>query len=150
MKEGTRKLLDKAERAIRAAQTLLDAADAEFAAGRTYYAMFYVAEALLYERNLQFSKHSAVHAAYGKEFAKTDLLNPQFHRWLLEAFNTRLQMDYGFDGIVSEEEVAAMVEQARSFLVAAHEFLNTPADPSVSPDEAAAEDLPEPPEVTTK
>ncbi len=50
MMAGTAKLLAKAERAIRAARTLLDAGDGEFAAGRLYYAMFYVAEALLFER----------------------------------------------------------------------------------------------------
>ena len=81
MKEASRKLLEKADRAIRAAQTLLDSKDAEFAAGRAYYAMFYVAEALLFERGLQFGKHSAVHAAYGKEFSKAGLLDSKFHRW---------------------------------------------------------------------
>jgi uncharacterized protein (UPF0332 family) len=54
MKGDTRKLLDKAGRAIQAARTLLDADQAEFAAGRLYYAMFYVAEALLYEEELSF------------------------------------------------------------------------------------------------
>ena len=69
------------------------------AAGRVYYAMFYIAEALLYDQDLEFSKHSAVHAAYGKHFAKTGVLEPKFHRWLLDAFNTRIQTDYGFDVI---------------------------------------------------
>ena len=36
-----------------------------FAASRAYYAMFYAAEALLQSRGLAFSKHSAVHAAFG-------------------------------------------------------------------------------------
>ena len=47
MKEATQQLLDKAARAIHAAETLLQAGDVEFATGRTYYAMFYVAETLL-------------------------------------------------------------------------------------------------------
>jgi uncharacterized protein (UPF0332 family) len=42
-------LLDKAMRAIRAAEVLLEKGDAEFAAGRAYYAMFYVAQAMLGE-----------------------------------------------------------------------------------------------------
>ena len=44
MKEGTRQLLEKAERAIQAAEVLLGAVGAEFAAGRAYYAMFYTAD----------------------------------------------------------------------------------------------------------
>jgi len=39
------KLLDKAARAIRAAERLVADGLSEFAAGRAYYAMFYVAEA---------------------------------------------------------------------------------------------------------
>ena len=94
MKDTTRQLLDKAEHAIRAGQILLDSDEADFAAGRAYYAMRYVAEALLYERGMAFRKHTAVHAAYGKEFAATGLLDPKFHRWLMTASDLRLQGDY--------------------------------------------------------
>lgn len=123
MKEGTRDLLGKAERAIEAASVLLDSVGAEFAAGRAYYAMFYVAEALLHERDQRFSKHSAVHAAYGKELAKTGLLDPKFHRWLINAFDARLQDDYDAQSLVSGERVEEMLDQARVFLEAAREFL---------------------------
>ncbi len=50
------RLLEKASRAVAAAEKLLDAGDTEFAVGRAYYAMFYVATALLDERGLQFRK----------------------------------------------------------------------------------------------
>ncbi len=50
MRTATRKLLDKALRAVHAAETLLRAGDTEFAAGRAYYAMFYAAQALLNEK----------------------------------------------------------------------------------------------------
>lgn len=124
MKVGTRQLLEKAERAIQAADVLLSALGAEFAAGRVYYAMFYVAEALLHERDQVFSKHSGLHAAYGKEFAKPSLLDPKFHRWLLDAFDVRLQEDYDAETLVSGERVEEMLEQARTFLAAAQEFLS--------------------------
>lgn len=58
--EGGRLLL-KAARAIRAAELLLREGDPDFASARAYYAMFYAAEALLFERGLQFRKHGAVH-----------------------------------------------------------------------------------------
>jgi len=94
MKDTTQLLLEKAERAIRAAEVLRDADEAEFAAGRVYYAMRHVAEALLYERGMVFRQHTAVRAAFAKEFAKTGLLNPKFHRWLLTASDLRLRGDY--------------------------------------------------------
>jgi uncharacterized protein (UPF0332 family) len=60
MIEETGQLLDKADRAIAAAETLLQAGATDFAAGRAYYAMFFTAEALLLEKGLSYSKHSAV------------------------------------------------------------------------------------------
>jgi len=59
MKAETERLLDKAEHAIRAAEILLDADEKDFAAGRAYYAVLYVAEALLVEQGKRFRKHAA-------------------------------------------------------------------------------------------
>jgi hypothetical protein len=50
MKEYSRKLLDKALDAIEAAEMLVDGGKSDIGAGRAYYAMFYVAEALLNEK----------------------------------------------------------------------------------------------------
>jgi len=90
MKPESRRLLDKAARAIRAAETLLREDDADFAAGRAYYAMFYAAEALLFERGLQFRKHGAVHGAFGEHLVRSGILDARLHRWLLDAFDVRI------------------------------------------------------------
>ncbi|MEM7587934.1 MAG: HEPN domain-containing protein [Acidobacteriota bacterium] len=129
MKDGTRNLLAKADRAVLAAQALLETVGPEFAAGRAYYAMFYVAEALLHEQGLQFSKHSAVHAAFGREFAKTGRLDYKFHRWLINAFDARLQDDYGSEVVLTEERVLEILGQAREFLESARQFVGTTAEP---------------------
>lgn len=49
MKEESRKPLQKAARALHAAQSLMQAGDVEFAAGRADYAMFHAVQALLRE-----------------------------------------------------------------------------------------------------
>ena len=123
MNEETRQLLEKGERALRAAQTLLGAEDAEFAAGRVYYAMLYAAQALLREKDLQYNRHSGIHAAFGQHFAKTQELNPKYHRWLLDAFDERLQGDYAFQGSFTAEPVENRLEQAREFLREARLYL---------------------------
>ena len=87
MREESLRLLEKAERAIHAAEILLQAGDAKFAAGRAYYGMLHTAQALLREKDLRYKKHSGVHAAFGEHFAKTNILDPKFHRWLLAACN---------------------------------------------------------------
>jgi uncharacterized protein (UPF0332 family) len=126
--DATRKLLRKAERAIGAAGRLLEAGDADFAAARVYYAMFYVAAALLGERGFRFKKHSGVHAAFGQHFASTGELDAKFHRWLLDAFDKRVFADYGVDIAVEREDVEQMMAQAREFLEVARQRLE-PSSP---------------------
>ncbi len=129
MNEASRKLLDKAARAVRAAGILLQEGEVDFAAGRAYYAMFYAAEALLFEQGLRFRKHGRVHAAFGEQFVKTGKLDSRFHRWLLDAFDRRLLADYDVEGVLTSEEVSRLIEQAREFVDEARRHLETgPAD----------------------
>lgn len=123
MNEYTRKLLDKAIDTIEGVEILLDHGKTDLAAGRAYYALFYIAEALLNEKGLQFSKHGEVIGAYGKEFSKTKLLDPKFHRWLRTGFDTRLIGDYQVDTHIEAAIIADMINQAREFLEAAQAYL---------------------------
>ncbi len=70
MKHKTEQLLSKAQEAIEAAELLLKGGKNDFAAGRAYYAMFYAAEALLFEKGMQFRKHTGVHASFGAHFCQ--------------------------------------------------------------------------------
>jgi uncharacterized protein (UPF0332 family) len=123
MKISTEQLLQKAERAIMAAETLTRSGDTEFAIGRAYYAMFYIAEALLNEKDLQFSKHGGVHGAFGEQFVKTGLFDTRYHRWLLAAFNRRITGDYGIEVVFTNQEVEEALQQAREFYQAARVYL---------------------------
>lgn len=75
-------LIIKARRSLATADDLRARGDYDFAASRAYYAMFYVAEALLWTLNQSYSSHAATLGAYGKEFAKTGRLDPKYHKWL--------------------------------------------------------------------
>ena len=123
MKPEARKPLEKATRALRAAERLARDGDLDFEAGRAYYAMFYGAEALLLAKDMTFRKHGGVHAAFGEHYAKTGLVDAKFHRWMLDAFDKRLEGDYGFEADLTVEEVTEMIEQARDFLGVAREYL---------------------------
>ena len=110
------RLLQKAARAVTAAERLLDAGDTEFAIGRAYYSRFYVATALLDERGLQFRKHSGVNSAFGQYLVKTGEWDQKYHRWLLEAFNSRIVGDYEVAAEFSEDDVRTTIDRAREFL----------------------------------
>jgi len=128
--EETRKLLRKAERAIEAAKALLEKQSEEFAAGRAYYAMFYIASALLREKGLRFRKHAGVHSAFGEHFVKTGIFSQTFHRWLLEAYGKRIEGDYGMEAVIVETDVREMMDQAQQFLEEARRYLDPPSPQS--------------------
>lgn len=124
MREYARKLLEKTLDAIEAAEGLTNMGKAEIAAGRAYYAMFYIAEALLFNQfDLKLNRHGQVIAAYGKHFAKTKELDPKYHRWLRDGFEKRISGDYGVDSGIDEDVATDMINQAREFLEAAQEYL---------------------------
>lgn len=123
MKEVSQKLLEKAGRAIQAAQRELASRDADAAVARAYYAMFYVAEALLNEHGLRFRKHGGVHGAFGEQFAKTGKMDSKYHRWLLAAFERRITADYDVEEMTEADEAAEMITQAQEFLTAARVYL---------------------------
>ena len=125
MNGESRRLLEKATHAIHAAEVLLSAEEPDSAAGRAYYACFYVAKAFLADRGLHSHKHSGVHALFGEHFAKPGFVDPKFHRILLDAFESRLQADYGVDLPVPAEQAAMFIDHAREFLLEANKFFGS-------------------------
>jgi uncharacterized protein (UPF0332 family) len=116
-------LLDKAERSLSAARLLLDQEHHDFAGSRCYYAMFYVAEALLVSLGESYSSHAAVIGAFGREFAKTGKLDPKFHRWLIDAQDIRNVGDYGVGKAITAEQVNEVIIRAQEFIVAGRDYL---------------------------
>ena len=55
------------------------------------------ATAVLHERGLAFRKHTAVHAALAEHYTRTGVLDPKYHRWLLNASEARNSADYEVD-----------------------------------------------------
>jgi uncharacterized protein (UPF0332 family) len=74
-------LLKKSRDSLHAARLLLQEEMYDFSASRSYYAMFYAVQALLFSRDLSFSKHSAVIDAFGREFAKSGIVPVELHRY---------------------------------------------------------------------
>lgn len=110
MKDSTRLLMEKSQRAVGAAKILYREGALEFAAGRAYYAMFYVAEALLNEKSVHFSKHGGVHGAFGEHCVKTGLFDPMYHRWLLDAYERRIAGDHAFQVSFTQDEVQQVID----------------------------------------
>jgi len=116
--------LDRARENIRVAELLIAENSPDIAASRAYYAMFYIASALLFSHGLIYSSHAAVIANYGKNFARHEALDSKFHRYLIDAQDIRNIGDYGVERHVPLSEANMIVYQAKEFLQAAEKYLN--------------------------
>lgn len=108
------------------AKALADMGHARFSAAQSYYTIFYLAQAMLLTKELSFSSHSAVVAAYGKEFAKSGLLDSKFHRYIIAAEKRRQIGHYGEEGEeITESQARESLQWAGEFMDAVKTYIST-------------------------
>ena len=109
-------LLSRARESVAAARLLQQAGHHGFAASRAYYSMFYIAEAFLLGKGLSFSRHSAVHAAFGQHFTKAGTVPVKYQSYLVGGMEVRHAGDYDDVDSVSAEEALTQINRAQEFL----------------------------------
>jgi len=118
------RLLDLADESHQASKVMIDGGFVRFSAAQSYYIMFYLVEAMLLSKGMTFSSHSAVIAAYGKEFAKMGLVDPKFHHYIIVTRKRREIGHYGEEGEeVTTEEARESFQWAGEFMEAVKEYL---------------------------
>ncbi len=125
MKEAD-ELLQKAHRSLAATRHLLEGGFHGESASRSYYAMFYAAEAALLSEGITASTHSGVHRMFGKHFIKTGVLPAQLSTHLGQVFKARQSADYGNAQTVRENAAEAM-QKAASFVEHVEAYLREPS-----------------------
>jgi uncharacterized protein (UPF0332 family) len=126
MNERVARHLSKAEEALADARILQAAGRGAGVVSRAYYAMFHAAEALLASLDLEFSSHQAVIGAFGREFAKTQVLDPKFHRYLRLAFDERQTADYDEAVELTAHQASRAVAAADELIAVARQHLASP------------------------
>ena len=109
-------LIERANKYLSSAELLIKVEDFESSVSRSYYAMFYSAEALLLTKDLSFSSHGGVISGFGEHFIKTDIFQKEMGRELNRAFEKRQLGDYEYTFVFSEEEAADILEKSRNFV----------------------------------
>lgn len=130
MTEDQTALLAKARDSIRGAELLARDGLYDFAVSRAYYAMLYVAEALLLEQNLCFSSHGAVIAAFGQHLAKPEVVPRKFHHYLIDAQDSRVQGDYDIRSTQTADDAGLAISRGREFIVLGEELLGQEEPPT--------------------
>lgn len=117
--------LTRADETFDIAAHLLERQALDAAVSRTYYGYFYVAQALLLSKNLSFSSHGKVIAQYGFHFAKPDILDRRFHKFLDRAFELRQVADYAAKPELNSQVTQELIHEGRAFLQAARAYLQS-------------------------
>ena len=116
-------LIERAQKYLTSAAMLLGVADFESSVSRTYYAMFFAAEALLLGKGLAFSSHRGVLSAFGEHFVKTGVMPSEMGRELKRAFSKRQLGDYEYTFVVSQADAEQLLESGRNFVATAADYL---------------------------
>jgi uncharacterized protein (UPF0332 family) len=111
-------LIDRAQTYLRSSQLLLEAGDFDSSVSRSYYAMFYLAEAALLAKGVAFSSHKAVITGFGEHLIKTGELAKDLGKELHRAFDKRQLSDYEFRSVITREEAVELLAAARRFVAA--------------------------------
>ena len=115
MKE-IRDFVKKAEKFLSTAGQASSTEDYDSCVSRCYYAMFFMAEAVLLTKNLSASSHKGVIRLFGEHFIKTKLLERDLGKALNDAYDKRLVGDYGIGFNITEQQAIKILETARYFV----------------------------------
>lgn len=115
-------LKEKAERSFQAAKILHEKGDYDFAISRAYYAIFYIAEALLLMKGKEYSTHSALISGFHQIYIQTGLLQRKFHTYLDEAYDLREEADYDWETLPAEAVSRRVLRYCEEFFQATERF----------------------------
>ena len=108
--------IKKAEKFLATAEYSLKIKDYDSCVSRSYYAMFFMVEALLLTKNLTASSHKGVISLFGEHFVKTKIFDKDMGKALNDAYDKRLVGDYGIGFIINEREAKNLLTTAKIFV----------------------------------
>jgi uncharacterized protein (UPF0332 family) len=116
-------LIQKAKRYLRTAELALKDGDYDSCVSRCYYAMFFMAEALLLEKGLKISSHKGTLSLFGEHFIKTNIFSDNLGKSLRRAYDLRQKGDYAIGFMVNRKDAEDEVEKAKTFVTEIENYL---------------------------
>lgn len=120
--------MSSARERLESAKLLLDNQKYKDSIGRSYYAIFTAARAVLALDGKDFSKHSGVISYFQKEYIKTGVFDVRYSKYISEAFQIRNNTDYTDFYIVSHEDAETQYQRAVEFCKEIRVYLNKITD----------------------
>lgn len=116
MKEGSRKMLEKASELLEVCEVLFERGFYESVANRAYYANFSALNALFFETELNAKSHKGAQIQFIQHFVATGIFPENLKTILVKSYEMRQDSDYDFGLAISKEEASDRIEEARIFI----------------------------------
>ena len=110
--------LEQANQCLASAIKLLEFGDSRGAVNRAYYAIFHGMRSVLVLQSKDFAKHSAVISYFRREYVKPGIFSTDLSDTITTLFNTRSSSDYSDTWELTDEDVKALIEEAKNFIEA--------------------------------
>lgn len=123
MKQEAQEHLARAEELLRAAKDLIGLDYPADSVGRSYYAIFHAATAVLLELGVERGSHHGVWAAFGQFVTAPGLLDVRYHRMGIELFGARSRSEYRGKPTDTREDAEGDLLAAGRFVAACRGFL---------------------------
>lgn len=109
---------ERAERYLASARMLLDHGDFESVASRCYYAMFYIARAMLEQKGIEPKTHAGIHNQFGQHFVRRGEVSQELNTAFSEAWRLREFAEYAEEAFMEHGEAAELLTDAEAFVAA--------------------------------
>ena len=124
LREQLKAMLEKSQRALRAAKEHLSRNDSDFASSKAYYAVFHLMQAALLTKGKTYSKHAGVISGFSEVFIKTGIFPKHFGESIQRLRKDRELGDYGYQLSVSSEEASRDVKTAEELIEFLSQYLS--------------------------
>ena len=115
--------LEKADECLTDAATLLENQRFSAAVSRSYYAMFYAAQAALYKENIDAYTHTGVNIQFQKTFIKTGRFPVSLGKTFSKIADQRLKSDYEIGFKAKFDDAQHTFNEAKEFVNAIRDYL---------------------------
>lgn len=126
MNELSQKELNRAQKALLAAKTLLENQLYEDCVSRSYYAVLHAAKAALVKVGVEAESHQAVRRMFGLHLVKTEQIEKRFAEILTAQQEDREIGDYDIYLDIEQDRASKRVLDAEKFIQRIEKYLQMP------------------------
>jgi uncharacterized protein (UPF0332 family) len=118
------KFIALATEELETAKILVDMERYRLCLSRSYYAMYYMSQALLLSEGFEASTHKGLIKLLGLHFVKTGKISNDLAKSLASAYDDRQMSDYNVRFEPTKEEALEAISEAQKFIKSIYPMLN--------------------------